>query len=97
MEGQIKGRGTSPRGKPVCTWGWRGTRRIRHRAAEMREAASRLAWWRASYAATRLAAPAPQCCAYRKGNQRRGSAALEMARSMKRASGSEGSVSARSR
>lgn len=27
-EGEIKGRGTTPRGKPVCTWSWRGTRRI---------------------------------------------------------------------
>ena len=26
-EGKIKGRGTSLCGKPVCTWGWRGTRR----------------------------------------------------------------------
>ncbi|EER59306.1 conserved hypothetical protein [Acidovorax delafieldii 2AN] len=25
-EGKIKGRGTSLCGKPVCTWGWRGTR-----------------------------------------------------------------------
>lgn len=25
MPGKIKGRGTSLRGKPVCTWGWRGT------------------------------------------------------------------------
>lgn len=25
-EGKIKGRGTSVREKPVCTWGWRGTR-----------------------------------------------------------------------
>jgi hypothetical protein len=25
-EGKIKGRGTSLREKPVCTWGWRGTR-----------------------------------------------------------------------
>lgn len=56
-EGEIKGRGTSSRGKQVCTWGWRGTRRIRHRAVEMREAASMLAWVRATYAATRLAAP----------------------------------------
>ena len=24
-EGKIKGRGTSFCGKPVCTWGWRGT------------------------------------------------------------------------
>lgn len=26
MQGKIKGRGTQPLGKPVCTWGWRGTR-----------------------------------------------------------------------
>ncbi len=26
MQGKIKGRGTWPLGKPVCTWGWRGTR-----------------------------------------------------------------------
>ncbi|KAA8919063.1 hypothetical protein CEK64_14545 [Xanthomonas sontii] len=26
-EGKIKGRGTASRDKPVCTWGWRGTRR----------------------------------------------------------------------
>lgn len=25
-EGKIKGRGTWPLEKPVCTWGWRGTR-----------------------------------------------------------------------
>jgi hypothetical protein len=25
-EGKIKGRGTALREKPVCTWGWRGTR-----------------------------------------------------------------------
>ena len=28
MQGKIKGRGTSLRGKPVCTWGWRGTRLV---------------------------------------------------------------------
>lgn len=28
MQGKIKGRGTSLREKPVCTWGWRGTRLI---------------------------------------------------------------------
>lgn len=28
MQGKIKGRGTSLREKPVCTWGWRGTRRV---------------------------------------------------------------------
>ncbi len=32
-EGKTKGRGTGPRRKPVCTWGWRGTERLRHRAA----------------------------------------------------------------
>lgn len=26
MQGKIKGRGTFVRVKPVCTWGWRGTR-----------------------------------------------------------------------
>lgn len=26
MQGKIKGRNTQPLGKPVCTWGWRGTR-----------------------------------------------------------------------
>jgi len=32
-EGKTKGRGTGPRRKPVCTWGWRGTTRLRRRAA----------------------------------------------------------------
>ena len=32
-EGKTKGRGTGPRGKPVCTWGWRSTERLRRRAA----------------------------------------------------------------
>ena len=32
-EGKTKGRGTGPRRKPVCTWGWRGTARRRRRAA----------------------------------------------------------------
>ncbi|HGK0291476.1 TPA: hypothetical protein ACJZM4_003115, partial [Pseudomonas aeruginosa] len=27
-EGKTKGRGTGPRRKPVCTWGWRGTERL---------------------------------------------------------------------
>ena len=31
-EGKTKGRGTGPRRKPVCTWGWRGTERLRRRA-----------------------------------------------------------------
>src|SRR3546814_1107700 len=32
-EGKTKGRGTGPRRKTVCTWGWRGTERRRRRAA----------------------------------------------------------------
>lgn len=32
-EGKTKGRGTRPRRKPVCTWGWCGTARLRRRAA----------------------------------------------------------------
>ena len=28
MQGKIKGRGTTWREKPVCTWGWRGTRLV---------------------------------------------------------------------
>ncbi|HBP6240152.1 TPA: hypothetical protein L6A02_22925 [Pseudomonas aeruginosa] len=32
-EGKTKGRGTGPRRKPGCTWGWRGTQRLRRRAA----------------------------------------------------------------
>ncbi|EAU0154348.1 hypothetical protein C1O89_02270 [Salmonella enterica] len=32
-EGKTKGRGTGPRRKPVCTWGWRGTERLGPRAA----------------------------------------------------------------
>ncbi|MDG3752596.1 hypothetical protein L5B98_31520, partial [Pseudomonas aeruginosa] len=32
-EGKTKGRGTGPRRKPFCTWGWRGTERLRRRAA----------------------------------------------------------------
>lgn len=28
VQGKIKGRGTSSHAKPVCTWGWRGTRRV---------------------------------------------------------------------
>ena len=40
MQGKIKGRGTSLPENPVCTWGWRGTRRI---AAPCREIGQRLA------------------------------------------------------
>ncbi len=36
MQGKIKGRDTRPLGKPVCTWGWRGTRQ---EAAACREGA----------------------------------------------------------
>ncbi|PUV68694.1 hypothetical protein DDK19_10590 [Pseudomonas aeruginosa] len=32
-EGKTKGRGTGPRRKPVCTWGWSGTERLCQRAA----------------------------------------------------------------
>ncbi len=32
-EGKTKGGGTGPPAKPVCTWGWRGTRLLRRRAA----------------------------------------------------------------
>ncbi|MBA0263983.1 hypothetical protein D7T58_07635 [Stenotrophomonas maltophilia] len=32
-EGKTKGRGTTPRRKPVCTWGERSTQRLRRRAA----------------------------------------------------------------
>ena len=40
MQGKIKGRGTSLLGKPVCTWGWRGTRQG---TAVCRESAQRSA------------------------------------------------------
>ena len=49
-EGKIKGRGTSLREKAVCTWGWRGTRRWRHRAARIGNALSALSKARASHA-----------------------------------------------
>ncbi|ONI93926.1 hypothetical protein A8F72_13335 [Burkholderia cenocepacia] len=32
-EGKTKGGGTCRPAKPVCTWGWRGTARLRRRAA----------------------------------------------------------------
>ncbi|MRT19493.1 hypothetical protein FYM52_03885 [Comamonas sp. CAH-2] len=32
-EGKTKGCGTCLPAKPVCTWGWRGTQRLRRRAA----------------------------------------------------------------
>ena len=50
VEGKIKGRGTLLREKAVCTWGWRGTRRLRHRAAWIANALSALSQARASHA-----------------------------------------------
>jgi len=47
-EGKIKGRGTSVFEKPVCTWGWRGTRLGRQRAARRCNALSALTNTRAS-------------------------------------------------
>src|SRR5690606_41849954 len=49
-EGKIKGRGTLLREKAVCTWGRRGTRRLRHRAAWIANALSALSQARASHA-----------------------------------------------
>jgi len=39
VQGKIEGRSTTVRTKPVCTWGWRGTR---HRAASCRQLPQRL-------------------------------------------------------
>ncbi|MBA0419426.1 hypothetical protein D7Y22_00400 [Stenotrophomonas maltophilia] len=52
-EGKTKGRGTGPRRKPVCTWGWRGTQRLRHRAAWGARPAPMQACPRASHDRTR--------------------------------------------
>ena len=52
-EGKTKGRGTGPRRKPVCTWGWRGTERLRRRAAWGARPAPMQACPRASHARTR--------------------------------------------
>lgn len=52
-EGKTKGRGTGPRRKPVCTWGWRGTERLRRRAAGGARPAPMQACPRASHARTR--------------------------------------------
>ncbi|MDQ2140805.1 hypothetical protein RBI14_21810 [Alcaligenaceae bacterium B3P038] len=48
-EGKTKGRGTGPRRKPVCTWGWRGTERLRRRAAWGAKPAPMRACLRASH------------------------------------------------
>ena len=52
-EGKTKGRGTGPRRKPVCTWGWRSTERLRHRAAWGARPAPLQACPRASHDRTR--------------------------------------------
>ena len=52
-EGKTKGRGTGPRRKPVCTWGWRGTERLRRRADWGARVAPIQACPRASHARTR--------------------------------------------
>jgi hypothetical protein len=52
-EGKIKGRGTSMCEKPVCTWGWHGTRWEVQRAAKVGNAASVLTKLRALHAGLR--------------------------------------------
>ncbi|PJL68678.1 hypothetical protein B9Y61_11660 [Stenotrophomonas maltophilia] len=52
-EGKTKGRGTGPRRKLVCTWGWRGTERLRRRAAWGARVAPMQACPRASHDRTR--------------------------------------------
>ena len=52
-EGKTKGRGTGPRRKPVCTWGWRSTERLRRRAACGAKPAPRQGGPRASHAGAR--------------------------------------------
>ncbi|PZP57721.1 MAG: hypothetical protein DI597_21120 [Pseudoxanthomonas spadix] len=52
-EGKTKGRGTGPRRKPVCTWGERGTERLRRRAAFGARVAPMQACPRASHARAR--------------------------------------------
>ena len=52
-EGKTKGRGTGPRRKSVCTWGLRGTQRLRRRAACGARPAPMQACPRASHDRTR--------------------------------------------
>ncbi|QCJ29695.1 hypothetical protein FIU24_22575 [Pseudomonas aeruginosa] len=52
-EGKTKGRGTGPRRKPVCTWGWRSTERLCRRAACGARPAPRQGGPRASHAGAR--------------------------------------------
>ncbi|TQH36733.1 hypothetical protein FLI61_17870 [Pseudomonas aeruginosa] len=56
-EGKTKGRGTGPRRKPVCTWGWRGTERLRRRAACGARPAPRQSGPRALHARARRSFP----------------------------------------
>jgi len=49
-EGKIEGRSTKVCAKPVCTWGWHGTRHRRHRAAINVNALSALTNPRARFA-----------------------------------------------
>ncbi|EBK7613977.1 hypothetical protein DTS77_01075 [Salmonella enterica] len=59
-EGKTKGRGTGPRRKPVCTWGLRGTQRLRRRAAWGARVAPMQACPRASHARRRRSLPGSQ-------------------------------------
>jgi len=52
-EGKTKGGGTCRPAKPVCTWGWRGTQRLRRRAAWGARPAPMQACPRASHDRTR--------------------------------------------
>ncbi|KAB0541645.1 hypothetical protein F7P85_17405 [Kerstersia gyiorum] len=52
-EGKTKERGTGPRRKTVCTWGWRGTERLCRRAAFGAKVAPMQACPRASHDRTR--------------------------------------------
>lgn len=52
-EGKTKGRGTGPRRKSVCTWGWRGTEWLCRRAAYGAKPAPMQACPRASHVRTR--------------------------------------------
>ncbi len=59
-EGKTKGGGTQPPAKPVCTWGWRGTARLRRRAAGRARPAPIQACPRASHDRTRHDFPGRQ-------------------------------------
>ena len=59
-EGKTKGCGTQPPAKPVCTWGWRGTARLRRRAAWGARPAPIRACPRASHDRTRHDFPGRQ-------------------------------------